>query len=338
LLKGREGAIVVLNPTNGEVLAMASYPDYDPNKFINRFTPEEWLELVNSTEYPLENRATRGLYSPGSTFKPAMLLAALDSKTITDRTTFYCPGYIKIYGNNFLCWNSEGHGSVDIYESIQNSCNVYFYNLGKMMKIETIADYARRFGFGQKTGIDLPDEKLGIVPDPEWKMTTSNTPWYSGETISVSIGQGPFLVTPLQIAVFTSLIANRGKVRIYPHLVRGNSEPMTNSLDISEEIFEKVIEGMWRAVNKEGTARAARVDGLEICGKTGSTQTISRETAERLAEKNIVFKTHSWFTGFAPRNDPRIIVTVLVEFGGMGGSTAAPLAKEIFELYEQIQW
>ncbi|MBN2245505.1 MAG: penicillin-binding protein 2 [Candidatus Aminicenantes bacterium] len=338
LLEGKEGAIVVLDPKNGEVLAMASYPDYDPNKFINRFTPEEWLELVNSTEYPLENRATRGLYSPGSTFKPAMLLAALDSKTITDRTTFYCSGLLKLYGNDFFCWNRGGHGSVDIYESIQNSCNVYFYNLGKMMHIETIADYAWSFGFGQKTGIDLPDEKTGIVPDPEWKMSTTNTPWYPGETISVSIGQGPFLVTPLQIAVYTSLIANRGKNKPQPHLVREHSDPMPNSLDISEEIFEKVIEGMWRAVNKEGTARAAHVDGLEICGKTGSTQVISRETAKRLAEKNIVVKTHSWFAGFAPRKDPEIIVTVLVEFGGMGGSTAAPLAKEVFKLWEQIQW
>lgn len=338
LLAGREGAIVVLDPRNGEVLAMASYPDYDPNRFINRFTPEEWLELINSSEYPLENRATRGLYSPGSTFKPAMLLAALDSKTITDKTTFFCTGSLKVYGNIFFCGNRGGHGSVDIYESIQNSCNVYFYQLGKMMKIEKISEYAKKFGFGQKTGIDLPEEKSGIVPDPDWKMSTTNTPWYPGETISVSIGQGPFLVTPLQLAVFTALIANRGKQKILPHLIKTDSGPMTDSIDISEDVFEKVIEGMWRAVNKEGTARAVRINGLEICGKTGSTQVVSRETAERLAKKNIVLKTHSWFTGFAPRKDPKIVVTVLVEFGGMGGSTAAPLAKEIFKLCEHSQW
>lgn len=337
LLDGKEGAIVVLDPRNGDVLAMASFPDYDPNRFINRFTPDEWLELVNSTEYPLENRAIRGLYSPGSTFKPAMLLAALDSKTISEKTSFFCSGFIKIYGNDFYCWNRGGHGSVDIYESIQNSCNVYFYQLGKMLKIETISEYAQRLGFGRKTGIDLPEEKSGIVPDPDWKMRVSNTPWYPGETISVSIGQGPFLVTPLQLAVYTSHIANRGKKKVHPHLLLKHSGPAPESLDINESTFEKVVEGMWRAVNKGGTSGAAHINGMEICGKTGSTQVISRETAERLAKKNIVVKTHSWFTGFAPRKDPAIVVTVLVEFGGAGGTTAAPIAKEIFKFCEHLQ-
>lgn len=337
LLDGKEGAIIVLDPTKGDVLAMASYPDYDPNRFINRFTPEEWLELVNSNEYPLENRATRGMYSPGSTFKPAMLLAALDSKTITDKTTFFCSGSIKIYGNDFFCWNRGGHGTTDIYESIQNSCNVYFYQLGKLLKIETIAEYSRKLGFGAKTGIDLPDEKSGIVPDPDWKMRTTDTPWYPGETISVAIGQGPFLVTPLQLAVYTSHIANRGKKRIRPHMLLRKSEPDSNVIDIDESTFEIVVEGMWRAVNKGGTAWAAHVNGMEICGKTGSTQVISRETAERLAKKNIVVKTHSWFTGFAPRKDPKMVVTVLVEYGGTGGTTAAPIAKEIFKFCEHLQ-
>lgn len=336
LLDGKEGAIIILDPRNGEVLVMASYPDYDPNRFINRFTPDEWLELVNSTEYPLENRATRGLYSPGSTFKPAMLLAALDSNVITDKTTYFCSGSIKIYGNDFYCWNRGGHGSTDIYECIQNSCNIYFYQLGKLLKIETISEYSRKLGFGGKTGIDLPDEKSGNVPDADWKMRTTNTPWYPGETISVSIGQGPFLVTPLQLAVYTAHIANRGKRKIRPHLLLKNSELKSEAFDINESSFEKVVEGMWRAVNKGGTAWAAHVNGMEICGKTGSTQVISRETAERLAKKNIVIKTHSWFTGFAPRKDPKMVVTVLVEYGGTGGTTAAPIAREIFKFCEHL--
>ena len=338
MLDGKEGAIVVMDPRNGEVLAMTSYPDYDPNKFVNRFTPNEWLELVNSTEYPLENRATRGLYSPGSTFKPAMLLAALDSKTITKRTTFFCSGSVKIYGNDFYCWNRGGHGSVNIYESIQKSCNIYFYQLGKMMKIEKISEYARKFGFGQRTGIDLPEEKAGIVPDPDWKKRTTNNPWYPGETISVSIGQGPLLVTPLQLAVYTSHIANRGMKKVRPYLLMDAFDSESAAIDINADIFEDVIEGMWRSVNRGGTAWAARVEGMEICGKTGSTQVISRETAEKLAKKNIVLKTHSWFIGFAPRKAPRIAIIVLVEFGGMGGSTAAPIAREIFKFCEHLQW
>ncbi|MDH5385964.1 MAG: penicillin-binding transpeptidase domain-containing protein, partial [Candidatus Aminicenantes bacterium] len=179
-------------------------------------------------------------------------------------------------------------------------------------------------------------EKVGLVPDPDWKKRVRQEPWYPGETISVSIGQGPITVTPLQVTVYTALIANRGK-KVRPHLVheKTSAERKEGVVDIRETSFEKVIRGMWKSVNDGGTGRAARVDGFNVCGKTGSTQTISTATAEKLGKKSKIVKTHSWFTGFAPREDTEIVVTILVEYGGMGGATAAPLARELFELYRK---
>ncbi|MDH4217286.1 MAG: penicillin-binding protein 2 [Candidatus Aminicenantes bacterium] len=336
LLKDREGAVIVLRPDTGEILALASFPTFDPNKFINRFTPEEWLTLLQSSEFPLENRAIRGLYAPGSIFKLTLALGALESNVVNEWKTYYCSGSTRIYGHPFACWFKGGHGSMNLYEGIRNSCNIYFYQLGKMMGIEEIAHYARELGFGAKTGVDLPGEKVGLVPDPDWKKRVRQEPWYPGETISVSIGQGPITVTPLQVTVYTALIANRGK-KVRPHLVheKTSAERKEGVVDIRETSFEKVIRGMWKSVNDGGTGRAARVDGFNVCGKTGSTQTISTATAEKLGKKSKIVKTHSWFTGFAPREDTEIVVTILVEYGGMGGATAAPLARELFELYRK---
>ena len=348
LLAGREGAIVVLDIKTGGILALASYPTYEPNKFINRFSPEEWQGLIADPTHPLENRAIRGLYSPGSIFKLCMAIAALDSGVIDERTSFYCSGSTQIYGSTRYCWNKSGHGSLVLDGAIQNSCNIFFYNLGKRMDIEDIARYARKLGYGARTGVDLPGEKDGLVPSAEWKKKARNMDWFAGETISVAIGQGPLLVTPLQVAAHTAFIAKRG-IKVFPHIVGPDSIPywqrwteqnggsISPLTDIKRSSFEKVILGMWESVNKGGTGQGARVDGFDICGKTGSTQTMSTESAERLAAKNILVKPHSWFTGFAPRESPEIAVTVLVEFGGMGGATAAPLAKELFSLYRSLQ-
>ena len=345
LLEGREGAVVILDARNGEILALASYPDFDPNRFINRFTPEEWLDLVNSPKFPLENRAIRGLYSPGSLFKLTMALGALDLGLITDRTTYFCPGKIRIYGNLRSCWFEGGHGSMNLYNGIKHSCNIYFYQLGKEMGIDNIARYARKLGMGRKTGIDLLGEKAGLVPDPQWKKEDRGEPWYPGETISVAIGQGPLLVTPLQIAVHTAIIANLGH-KITPYLLKSDSDsPLKEdkpghlargkTIEIDKSVFEKVIKGMWQVVNEQGTGRAARISGFDVCGKTGSTQLISSKEAEKLEEQGKEVKTHSWFTGFAPRDNPEVVITVLVEYGGTGGATAAPLARQLFDLYRK---
>jgi penicillin-binding protein 2 len=336
LLDGREGAVIVLKPDTGEILALASFPTFDPNKFINRFTPEEWLDLIQSPEFPLENRAIRGLYAPGSIFKLAMALGALDSNTVNEWKTYYCSGSIRIYGHPRACWFKGGHGSMNLSDGIKNSCNIYFYQVGKAMGIEKIAHYARLVGFGKKTEVDLPGEKMGLVPDPDWKMKVRKEPWYPGETISVSIGQGPITVTPLQVAIYTAIIANRGK-KVIPYLYQKKTSFLgeADSVAIQKATFEKVIKGMWRSVNDGGTGRGSRVEGFNVCGKTGSTQVVSTVTAEKLGEESKIVKTHSWYTGFAPKDYPQIEVTVLVEYGGMGGATAAPLARELFQLYKE---
>lgn len=336
LLQGKEGAIVALDPRTGECLVLASSPSYDPNRFITRFSPGEWLSIINDPRKPLENRVIRGLYSPGSIFKIVMALTALSTGVITENSTFYCSGALEIYGKEFSCWFKPGHGSLNLPEAIKNSCNVYFYQLGRRINIDTIANFARLLGLGQKTGVDMPGEKEGLVPSSAWKRKVLGQAWFPGETISVAIGQGPLLVTPLQIAAMTACVANRG-IRVTPRLVKSEiTAADRKKVDLPPEIFEKVIEGMWRSVNDGGTGHGAYQPGFDICGKTGSTQVISRETAEKLALKGgEIKKTHSWFSGFAPRYNPQIVVTVLVEYGGMGGQTAAPIAGEIFKIYRE---
>jgi penicillin-binding protein 2 len=333
LLKGKEGAIVVLSPKTGEVLALASSPTFDPNKFINRFTPEEWVGLMASPDKPLLNRAVQGLYSPGSTFKMVMATGGLESGAITEATTFFCGGKIEIYGHEFTCMGS--HGSLTLPDAIRYSCNIFFYNVGRRMGIETIADYAQRMGLGRKTGIDIPGEASGLVPTPEWKKKTQKAVWFPGETISVAIGQGPLQVTPLQIAEVTAVVANRGR-SVIPHIRSGEgvSAGAGAGPGLTAANMERVVEGMWRSVNAGGSGQGAQIEGFDVCGKTGSTQTLSREQADRMAAQAKQRKTHSWFTGFAPRNDPQIVVSVLIEFGGLGGATAAPVAKELFGIYK----
>ncbi len=344
LLEGREGAVVMMDPQTGEILALASYPTFDHNKFIDRFTPEEWLDLVNSPEFPLENRAIRGQYAPGSIFKLVIDLGALELGLVDEETTFTCKGEIEIYNELFTCWVEKGHGEMNLIQGIRNSCNIYHYQVGKKMGIDEISRYAKMLGFGAKTGIDLPGEKTGLVPDPQWKREVRKERWQPGETISVSIGQGPLLVTPLQVALYTSIIANRGR-KVIPHLL--NSQSFTgervfserDAVDIELSTFEPVIQGMWEVVNKGGTGWAANVKGFDICGKTGSTQLISTEKDEKKKveeeEEEEETKTHSWFTGFAPRDNPKIVVTVIIEYGGMGGATAAPLARKLFNSYRR---
>jgi len=336
LLAGKEGSVVVLDPATGDVLAMASSPTFDPNKFITRFTPEEWQALVDNPENPLLNRAIQGQYSPGSLFKPVMGIVGLMTGAIAPESTIYCPGAAEIYGAVRHCWNEAGHGALALRDAIRYSCNFFFYTLGRRISIDTIAQYARMMGLGRKTGFDIGGEREGLVPDTAWKKTTNDKVWYPGETISVAIGQGQLQATPLQMAAVAARLANRGR-GIRPHLMRDASGviPGEKPLDIPASIFEQVIEGMWRSVNLGGTGEAARVERFDVCGKTGSTQTISRETADRIAGAARIKKTHSWFMGFAPRRQPRIAVAVLVEYGGGGGATAAPIAGRLFALFKE---
>jgi penicillin-binding protein 2 len=345
-LTGREGVVVALVPDTGEVLALASSPTYDPNRFITRFTPAEWSQLTTDPLSPLENRAIRGLYAPGSIFKLVMGLGGLDFGFVTPGTTVYCSGATEIYGAVRHCWFEPGHGAMDIVDAIKNSCNIYFYQLGRRMSIDMIAQAAGWVGLGRKTGIDLAGEKDGLVPSSEWKERTTKTPWYPGETISVAIGQGQLQVTPIQVAAMTARIARRGKPVPAPHLLMrsradGPAEAASPGDKVEEAFkeatFERIIAGMWKSANDGGTGQGARVEGFDVCGKTGSTQVMSRENAERLAQAGQVVKTHSWFSGFAPRDRPRIVVTVLVEYGGGGGATAAPVAGRILARFKELE-
>jgi penicillin-binding protein 2 len=339
-LEGREGVVIALDPDTGGILALASNPTYDPNKFITRFTPDEWTALMTDPLSPLENRAIRGLYAPGSIFKLVMGLGGLGFGYVDDATTVYCSGSTLIYGAVRHCWFEPGHGTMDLEDAIKNSCNIYFYQLGRRMGIDLIAQAAGRLGLGRKTGVDLVGEKEGLVPSNEWKMKALKTPWYPGETISVAIGQGQLQVTPMQIAAMTALIARRGQGMTPPHLVEGErartGDPGPAAVaEFNRSAYESVIAGMWRSANDGGTGQGARVEGFDVCGKTGSTQTMSRESAAALARAGREIKTHSWFSGFAPRVGPRIVVTVLVEFGGGGGATAAPVAGRIFDAFHK---
>lgn len=336
-LGGRAGAVVALDPRNGEVLVLASGPSFDPNLFASGISSAQWKELVEDPNDPLQNRAVQNTFSPGSIFKVIMALAGLETGVVDSSTSVYCRGAAVIYGRPFRCWRAGGHGHVRLEEAIQQSCNVYFYLLGRKMGIDAIAKYGHMVGLGSRTGIDLPGEVEGIMPSREWKRKTLGQPWYDGETISVSIGQGPVDVTPIQLARAIGIIATGKTPQL--HLTRDADREVPVNLPISAPQFSAenlavVRQGMWRSVNDGGTGRGARVPDFSVCGKTGTAQTIGREALERLPEEDRArFETHAWFVGFAPKESPEIVVAVIVQGGGGGGSKAAPLAGKIFQKY-----
>jgi penicillin-binding protein 2 len=347
VLEGREGVVIALAPDSGEIYALASSPTYDPNQFITRFTPAEWRDLISNPMSPLENRAIRGLYAPGSIFKLVMSLAGLAGGFVTPATTVDCSGAIEIYGAVRHCWFEPGHGPMGLIDAIKNSCNIYFFQLGRRMDIDQIAEAAGKMGLGRRTGIDLAGEKEGLVPSREWKKRTSGEAWFGGETISIAIGQGQLQVTPIQVAALTAWIARKGMPAPAPHLLRSGQKGDAPSGPAGQvgaaakplfpaSAFDSVIAGMWRSANDGGTGRGARVEGFDVCGKTGSTQVMSLESAAKLAQAGREVKTHSWFSGFAPREKPRLVVTVLVEYGGGGGATAAPAAGRIFARFREL--
>jgi penicillin-binding protein 2 len=335
LLDGPEkvGAIVAMDPRNGEILALVSSPSFNSNLFARRLAADEWQALLDEPNNPLQDRAIQNAYSPGSTFKIVMATAGLSEHVISEHDSVFCPGSTVIYGHPFRCWKKEGHGTVDVHQALAHSCDVFFYHLGQKLGIERIAKYARLFGLGSLTGIDIQGEKRGLVPDPAWSLKYRKIPWYPGETISVSIGQGPVLLTPLQMAMMTSIVANGGK-KVVPHLIKDDAEmPEPARVPLDPKALDAVRRGLWAVVNEPGgTAyNSARVAGMDIAGKTGSVQVIAQ--AQR-NEKNLPFKyrDHGWFTSFAPLSDPRIVLVVFAEHGG-GSHGAMPLAHDLYEKY-----
>jgi penicillin-binding protein 2 len=344
--KDRYGSAVAINIKTREVMVMYSDPYYNPNDFVPRIPPQIWKDLLTDPRHPLQNRTIQNKFSPGSTFKLIMTLAALQEKKITPDTTFSCGGSQFIYNRTFRCWKPGGHGAVNLHKAIVQSCDVYFYNVGMRMDIDTIAQYAKKFGLGSSTGIDLQNEAAGLVPNREWKQRVAHDKWYPGETISVAIGQGPVLVTGLQMASAVAAIATDG-IREQPHLLSAVLDPDGKVRDVAhaqkqeitgidQKYYEILKEALWGVVNEGGTGGKARIDGYDVCGKTGTVQVVGFDRGGDLWKKQKEqFGDHAWFVAFAPISDPQVAVAVFVEHGGHGSDAAAPVAKKIFEAYFQ---
>ncbi|HUI51869.1 MAG TPA: penicillin-binding protein 2 [Terriglobales bacterium] len=333
-MEGKKGAVVALDPRTGEVLAFVSRPAPDPNDFAVRISKEEWQRLNEDTDHPLMNRVTQAQLAPGSTFKIIMATAMLESKTPPESFTTFCPGYANFYGRMFKCWvyGKGSHGAVNLHSAIVHSCDVFFYNVGQRMGIDTIAKYAKMLGLGAKTGIDLPSEESGLVPSEEWVERVFHHKWYAGSTISVAIGQGAVTTTPLQLAYAIGGIASGGIFK-QPHLLKDAPNVGEKRVSLSEDTVEQVTQGMYGVVNEGGTAAASRLQGVEFCGKTGSAQVMSNTERGKLGKAASSGKDNAWFVGFAPRRDPEIVVSVLVEGGEHGASVAAPIARDIVKAY-----
>ena len=323
-LEGKSGAIIVMNPGTGEVLALSSGPGFDPNVFLRPGDSQERVRLIRDKRmYPLLNRAISGIYQPGSVFKIIPALAALETGRIDRQTRFNCSGSFTLGSGKFACWKPGGHNSQNVVDALMNSCNIFFYNAGRAVGVDKIEEFAKLFGFGRRTGIDLPDEARGVVPGRFWKKVIKRDNWYEGDTVNYAIGQGYLLVTPIQILKMISQVANDGKT-VEPHLVkRGDLADVNRSsrrdLNLSPNAMRIVKEGLYKVVNTEnGTGRRAKLEGVVIGGKTGTAQ-------------NPGGKAHAWFAGFAPFNDAKISLVVFLEHGGKGGLEPCEIAKEIFE-------
>jgi penicillin-binding protein 2 len=325
-MEDKMGAVVALDPRNGEILAMVSRPAYDPNKFAVRIQSADWRSLTANPDNPLLNRAIQAQLAPGSTFKPLMALAGLETGSIDDSFTAHCGGGATFYGHYHRCWQT--HGAISLHRGIVQSCDVYFYNVGNRMGIDNIALYAEEAGFGHRTGVDLPGEAEGIVPSTQWKIRNFRQKWYAGETISVSIGQGALTVTPIQLASAIGGIA-MGGVWYTPHLVKGlNEKPREAPLDPAN--VQKVVDGMYGVVNEGGTGARAQLKGIDVCGKTGSAQVVSKGYAQ--AHKSAETADNSWFVGFAQRNNPEIVVAALWQ-SAEHGHLSAPIVRDIIKAY-----
>jgi penicillin-binding protein 2 len=328
VLEGRKGAIVALDPRNGEVLAMATRPTFDPNKFSVRIKSADWKALLDNPDHPLLNRAIQAQFAPGSTFKPIVAIAGLETGTIDDQFSVHCVGGATFYGGYHKCHLKGGHGAVSLHKGIVQSCDVYFYNVGNKLGIDPIAFYAGQAGLGHETGVDLPHEASGIVPSSEWKIRNFRQKWYPGETISVAIGQGATTVTPLQLArAIGGLVM--GGIWYKPHLVKSAKLEPPHQLALNPENVAKVISGMCGVVNEGGTGVRARLPGIEVCGKTGSAQLTSNAFLKKGGKAP---KDNAWFVGFIPREHPEIVVAALWE-GGEHGQFAAALVRDVLKAY-----
>jgi len=331
-MEGKNGSVVALDPRNGEVLAMVSRPTFDPNKFAVHIKSKDWREIADNPDKPMMNRAIQEAQAPGSTFKPIMAIAGLETGTIDDAFTVHCPGGASFYGRFYKCHEKRGHGSVQLHKGIVMSCDTYFYTVGNKMGIDPISFYGDLVGYGHATGIDLPHELSGVMPSKQWKQRNFHQPWYAGEVISVSIGQGALTVTPVEMARAIGGLAVGG-VWYRPHLTKeGSQNQKPAEWHLDPDHLKDVINGMFGVVNEGGgTGVRAHLQNVEVCGKTGTAQVASNEFVKsRGSDKNL--KDNAWFVGFAPRAAPEIVVVALYEHGAES-KFAVPIVRDVLKAY-----
>lgn len=345
---GKSGAVVAVDVNSGRLLALASAPTLELDKFIGGISHKNWQAMLDNPLHPLINKIVQGQYPPGSTYKIVTATAGLAEGVITPDSILYCPGYYRLGNRTYHCWKHSGHGAVDLNRALSESCDVYFYQVGQRLGVDRLAKYARMFGLGRKTGVEMEHEKSGLIPTAAWKKKRFGKVWQEGETLSIAIGQGFDLVTPLQLAFMTATVANGGTL-YKPGLVEQVRDPDGKVIEQFEpEVVDRlkgqgrnlqlVRKGLTEAVNgRHGTGRRARLKdlGITVAGKTGTAQVVRLKQYRHLKGKDIPYKyrDHAWFTCFAPAENPEIAVTVLVEHGFHGGSAAAPVAKAVLEAY-----
>ena len=343
----KAGSIVVINVNSGEIIGMLSIPDFDPNKIINKPNEKYWNQILENSLAPLSNRATEGLYAPGSTFKMIVALAALKKQVINLDSSIICSGKIEFGDRFYHCWKTDGHGRVNLIRGIKESCDCYFYYLAKKVGIEDIYDMSIKLGLGNLTDVELPLEKKGTVPNKNWKKKQFNQNWYAGETLIAGIGQGYVLTTPIQMAFMTALIANEGK-RIQPTLIKKTEDANVSGLKdipVNKDHLKIVKSALFKVVNEPmGTAYRIKTnpDNYILAGKTGTSQ-VKRITAEEresedFRKKEIEWKDkdHSLFVGYMPADRPKFSISVVIEHGGSGSATAAPIARRIFDKIHEL--
>jgi len=334
----RAGAAVVMDVNTGGILAAYSNPSFDPSIFSGKLKPEEWQAIIDNPDRPLVNKVISGLYPPGSVIKPVIALAALQNRVIDPQYPVTCTGIYNIGIYEYRCWKEGGHGTVALHDAIVQSCDFFFYRIAEMTGIERLATFAKKCGFGAKTGIEISGEKSGLVPDREWKQRIKKQPWHLGETLYFGIGQGYMLVTPLQLAVFYSALAHGGEI-IKPRIIDRIEDPITGQIETTkvetvgniptkEENIEFVNRALLDVVESGGgTGHQANIAGIDVAGKTGTAQVVSEQN------NKVEIEDHAWFAAFAPFEQPEICVVVLIEHGGKGGAVAAPVAREIIKAY-----
>jgi penicillin-binding protein 2 len=333
-MEGKAGAVVVMDPRNGDILAMVSTPAFEIDRFTGTIDRNAWLRVVQDPNHPLLNRTIQSQYPPGSIFKMVVAAAGLQEGTLAPTDRVHCTGEFHLGAWTFHDWKKEGHGSVDLMKGIRDSCDVYFYTAGLKVGAPAIAKWATAFGFAAPTGIDFGGEKPGLIPQPRMSRRGRAAPWHAGETVNMAIGQGAVLVTPMQVARFMAAFANGGvlwKPRLVQRIERpdkgvvwGDGGGVAGHVELSPMVWAFLRQALWAVVNDGGTGAAARIPGLDVAGKTGTAQTVANSKSEKGQD-------HAWFAAFAPLKDPEVVVVVLVERGGHGGATAAPIAREILK-------